>query len=181
MKDNSRLSSMSCDYVKFLLGTVKVSNFGPRKIVVHFLARSVASLSVLCIVLKMNRTGCRSEVFLKLLFSLFFCRTRFRFHIRFMFLVSTHMPSRVRLTTQTKNWRKQSIASTWKKNAVQNLTVSNPGLKVVSSNAPPGWRVPFFGNESGMIATPFWKKVQRLQDVQISKETLKVCSGYYEA
>jgi hypothetical protein len=56
--------------------TVKVSNFGPHGNFGVFLASSVASMDELCTQNEQNRI-CRSKVFPQLLFSSFFCRTRF--------------------------------------------------------------------------------------------------------
>jgi hypothetical protein len=56
--------------------TVKASNFGPHGNFGLFLASSVASMDELCTQNEQNRI-CRSKVFPQLLFSSFFCRTRF--------------------------------------------------------------------------------------------------------
>jgi hypothetical protein len=56
--------------------TVKGSNFGPHGNFGFFLASSVASVDESCTKNEQNRI-CRSKVFPQLLFSSFFCRTRF--------------------------------------------------------------------------------------------------------
>jgi hypothetical protein len=56
--------------------TVKAPNFGPHGNFGLFLASSVASVDESCTKNEKNRT-CRPNIFIKLLFSLFFCRTRF--------------------------------------------------------------------------------------------------------
>jgi hypothetical protein len=56
--------------------TVKAFNFGPHGNFGLFLTSSVASVDEPCTKSEENRI-CRSEVFLELLFSSFFCRTRF--------------------------------------------------------------------------------------------------------
>jgi hypothetical protein len=58
------------------LSTVKAPNFGPHGNVGLFLASSVASADESRTKNEQNRT-CRPNVFLQLLFSSFFCRTRF--------------------------------------------------------------------------------------------------------
>ncbi len=59
-----------------LLDTVKASNFGPHGNFGLFLTSFVASVDESCTKNERNRI-CRSEVFLQLLFSSLFCRTRF--------------------------------------------------------------------------------------------------------
>jgi hypothetical protein len=58
------------------LGTIKASNFGPHRNVGLFLASSVSSVDESCTKNEQNRI-CRFKAFLQLLFSSFFCRTRF--------------------------------------------------------------------------------------------------------
>jgi hypothetical protein len=58
------------------LKTVKASNFGPHGNFGLFSTSSVASVNESCTKNKQNQI-CRSKVFLQLLFSSFFCRTRF--------------------------------------------------------------------------------------------------------
>jgi hypothetical protein len=71
---------MTIQHVRFkgnllsLVSTVKASNFGPHGNIGLFLASSVASVDESCANIEPNRI-CRSEGFLQLLFSSFFCRT----------------------------------------------------------------------------------------------------------
>ncbi len=73
-----KVSYFSRKTAKFplLLITVKASNFGPQGNFGLFLASSVASVDESCTKNEHNRI-CRSKVFLQLLFSSFFYRTRF--------------------------------------------------------------------------------------------------------
>ncbi len=60
-----------------LIIPVKAANFGPHGNFGLFLASSVASVDESCTKKTEQNQICRSKVFLQLLFSSFFCRTRF--------------------------------------------------------------------------------------------------------